>query len=94
MDTRDLSIIVDTSASRQDRIYAIRQLGIVRQHQKNEQLAHPTSLEELPGRRELQRVIQRQRDPIDVRCMAVTVAAETDNESVLDWCNEMIRQYL
>ena len=99
MEARILSIVMDTNASSQDRIRALRQLGVVRQNRIGEQVAQPAKdlavcLRDLPGRRELQRVIQRQRDPVDVRCTAVAVAAETDNKSVLDWCNDMIKQYL
>jgi hypothetical protein len=97
MNLKDFGIMADKTAPRQDRIDIIKKLGIIRSQQKNEQLILATTLSEgveLAGQRELKRVIQRQRDHIDVRCTAVTVAAETDNATALDWCDETIRRHL
>lgn len=91
-----ISTIRDTSSPRPKRIDAIKRLGMVRQLHKGGHLdmGGHLGVDELPGQIELREVIQNSLDHIDVRCHAAGVAAKTDNQSALDWCNELIAQYI
>lgn len=94
MNTTDLiSIIVDKDAAGQERIEAIKQLDVIRSREKEQRRGEAIHLGELPGQEALRRVIQRQRDQLEVRCHAADLAAKTDGKSALEWCNEMIRRY-
>ena len=94
MNTTDLiSIIVDKDAAGQERIEAIKQLDVIRSREKEERRRGVIHLGELSGQEALRRVIQRQRDQLEVRCHAASVAAKTDSKSALEWCNEMIQRY-
>lgn len=90
-----IHIIVNQKSPTQNRIDAIRQLGIVLLREKEQRAEGAIDLGEgeLPGKDALRQVIQRQGDQLDVRCHAAAVAAKTDAESVLEWCNEMIQQH-
>jgi hypothetical protein len=101
MNATDLiNLIVDKASTRQDRIEAIGQLGARRSHEKQhregraEGIADHLGVDELPGQIELRQVVQDSYDHLDVRCQAAAVAAKTDNKAALEWCNELIEQYI
>jgi hypothetical protein len=91
--TNLIEMIASEEASRQERIEAIKELGVIRSHEKEQLRAGATHLGELSGQRTLQRVVQRRREELDVRCQAAAVTAKTDSKSVLEWCNQIIRRH-
>jgi hypothetical protein len=92
-----ISLIVNKNLPTQERIGAIKQLGVARVRKKEQPraggISHLAS-DDLPGQDELRHVIQDPRDQIEVRCQAAAVAAKTDSKSALDWCDGLIKQYL
>jgi len=90
-----INTMVDKDSPTQDRIEAIKQLGMIRLRERERlgERVDDLSDSELSGQKALRRVIQRTRELLEVRCHAAAIAAKTDSRHTLEWCNEMIQRH-
>jgi hypothetical protein len=94
METTELiNIIKHPKSSRRTRLAAIRLLGAALEQRRPAPVGPALHLGH-DDQEDLKRIIWLQDKDLDVRCLMAATVAKTANAAVLDWCNEMLGQYL
>ncbi len=87
-----LDIITNKKETNQNRIDALKQLEYERKSFKRPESSRDMGVDDLQGAEKLQDIIYDRGDQVEVRCEAAAVIANTDIQSALNLCFELIER--